>query len=155
MATGEQYVRLAFNFALIISVSRLLSPTEVGTAVIGVGIMAIVLCLKEFATADFLIRQADIRPEDVRTSFTMLFLLTLAITAAMMVLAPWFGRFYGEESLTTFLRITAFAGLLEALCAPITGLLRRDMAFGTLAFINMASVAVNALVIRAIAEFCG
>lgn len=155
MATGEQYVRLAINFALIVSVSRLLTPTEIGVSVIGVGIITIVLGLREFATADFLIRRKEIRREDLRTSFTVLFLLTALLCSVVFALAPWFGSLYGEEQLAQFLRIATFAGLIEALSAPITGLLRRDMAFGKLAFINTTSVAVNAAttVLLALAGF--
>ena len=151
MASGEQYVRLAVNFLLVVSVSRLLSPSEVGTAVIGVGIMLIAMGLKEFATADFLIKRTEILEEDVRTAFTILLLLMAMVTLVVVAAAPWVGSFYGEEKLTTFLRIAAFAGLIECLSGPITGLLRRDMAFGKLAFINISSVTVNALVVIVLA----
>jgi len=145
MTAGEQYLRLAISFALIASVSRLLTPTEIGVAVIGTGVMAIVLGLREFATSDFLIQRQEVLRDDIRTSFTVLFLLTAGITAAMFVLAPWFGTFYGEEKLARFLRVAAVAGLIEALSLPITGSLRRDMAFGTLALINATSATVTAV----------
>ena len=62
MAAGEQYVRLAINFASIAMVSRLLTPTEIGVSVIGTGIMAIALGLREFATSDFLIQRQEVVP---------------------------------------------------------------------------------------------
>jgi O-antigen/teichoic acid export membrane protein len=102
MTAGEQYLRLAISFALIASVSRLLTPIEIGVAVIGTGVMAIALGLREFATSDFLIQRQEVLRDDIRTSFTVLFLLTAGITAAMFVLAPWFGTFYGERSSRAF-----------------------------------------------------
>ena len=145
MAASEQYLRMAIGFGSIAAISRLLTPTEIGVSVIGTGIVLIALGLREFATSDFLIRCEQVAPGDVRSSFTVLFLLTALITSAMFALAPWLGSFYGEEKLTAFLRVGAIAGLIEALSLPITGLLRRDMAFGKLAFINTSSVMVNAL----------
>ena len=139
MAASEQYFRLAVGFASIAAVSRLLTPAEVGISVIGTAIALIAQEMREFATSDFLIRREHVVQEDVRTSFTMLFLLTAMITSAMFVLAPWFGTFYGEDRLAQFLRVAAFAALIEAVSLPITGLLRRDMAFGTLALINTTS----------------
>ena len=62
----------------------------------------------------------------------------------MFIVAPWFGAFYGEEELAYFLRVAAVGGLIEAVALPIRGLLRRDMAFGSLAVINTASAAVTA-----------
>ena len=144
MAAGEQYLRLAVNFASIAAVSRLLTPTEIGVSVIGTGIVLIALGLREFATSDFLIQRPDITLEDVRAAFTVVFLLTIVIAIAMYLVAPWFGTFYGEEKLAVFLRIAAVAGLIEAISLPIRGLLRRDMAFGTLALINTASAATTA-----------
>ena len=131
------------QFASIAVISRLLTPTEIGVSVIGTGIMAIALGLREFATSDFLIQRKEVLQRDIRASFTVVILLTAVITAAVFVLSPWFGTFYGEEKLSRFLRIAAVAGLIEALSLPIRGLLRRDMAFGTLAFINTASAIVN------------
>ncbi len=123
MAAGEQYLRLAIGFASIAIVSRLLTPTEIGVSVIGTGIMAIALGLREFATSDFLIQRQEIVRDDIRTSFTLAFLLTALITLAMFALAPWFGSLYGEEKLARFVRIAAVAGLIEAASLPIRGLL--------------------------------
>jgi O-antigen/teichoic acid export membrane protein len=155
MAAGEQYFRLAIQFASIVIVSRLLAPAEIGISVIGMGIMAIALGLREFATSDFLIQQKEALQEDVRTSFTVVFLLTALITGTLFICAPWLGDFYGEEKLSDFLRIVAVAALIEALALPIRGLLRRDMAFGTLALINItaATVTVVATVLLALAGF--
>jgi O-antigen/teichoic acid export membrane protein len=144
MATGEQYFRMAITFASIAAVSRLLTPTEIGISVIGTGIVLVALGLREFATSDFLIQHQEITRDDIRASFTVVFLLTVLITIGMFLAAPWFGTFYGEEQLARFIRIAAVAGLIEALSLHIRGLLRRDMAFGALAFINTMSMMATA-----------
>jgi O-antigen/teichoic acid export membrane protein len=146
MAAGEQYFRLAIQFGLIAIVSRLLTPTEIGVSVIGTGIAAIALGIREFATSDFLIQRHKVSRDDVRTSFTVLLLLTVLITCAMFAFAPLFATFFGEENLARFIQIAAVAGLIEAISKPITGLLRRDMAFGVLAMVNTASAAAAAVV---------
>lgn len=155
MAAGEQYFRLAGQFALIVVVSRLLTPAEIGISVIGTGIMVVVLGLREFATSDCLIQRQEVTRGDIRASFTVVFLLTALITAAIFALAPWFGAFYGEDGLAAFLRVAAVGGLIEAISFPIRGLLRRDMAFGTLAFINTAAVIATAVttIVLALAGF--
>jgi O-antigen/teichoic acid export membrane protein len=142
MAAGEQYFRLAIQFASIVIVSRLLTPAEIGISVIGMGIMAIAIGLREFATSDFLIQRPDVSQDDIRTSFTLLFLLTALISGALFVGAPWLGGFYGEDGLADFLRVVAVGALIEALALPIRGVLRRDMAFGTLALINTTAALV-------------
>jgi O-antigen/teichoic acid export membrane protein len=145
MAAGGQYFRMALQFALIAAISRLLSPTEIGVSVIGTGIITIALGLREFATSDFLIQLREVAQDDVRTSFTVIFLLTALITALMFVLAPWFAGLYGEERLAQFVRVAAVGGLVEAVSMPVTALLRRDMAFGKLTLINTTSATVTAV----------
>jgi O-antigen/teichoic acid export membrane protein len=144
MAAGEQYFRMAINFASIAAVSRLLTPTEIGISVIGTGIVLIALGLREFATSDFLIQHQEITRDDIRATFTLILLLAILITVGMFMVAPWFGTFYGEEKLARFVRIAAVAGLIEALSLHIRGLLRREMAFGALALINTMSMAATA-----------
>jgi O-antigen/teichoic acid export membrane protein len=151
MAAGEQYARLAINFASIAVVSRLLTPAEIGVSVIGTGIIAIALALREFATSDCLIQRQEVTLDDIRASFTVLLLLTVLITAATVVIAPWFGALYGEDQLARFLRVGAAAGLIEALSLPIRGLLRRDMAFGVLAAVNTTAAAATAVATIALA----
>lgn len=146
MAAGEQYVRLIVGFLLVAAISRLLTPGEVGVAVIGTGVMTVALALREFATSEFLIQRREIGREDIRTAFTVVCALTAMISAAVFALAPLIASWYGEPRLALFLRILAVAGLIEATAAPITGLLRRDMAFGSLAAINTCGATVNALV---------
>ena len=82
MAAGEQYFRMAINFASIAAVSRLLTPTEIGVSVIGTGIVLIAMGLREFATSDFLIQRQEITRDDVRAAFTVVFLLTVLIMVA-------------------------------------------------------------------------
>jgi O-antigen/teichoic acid export membrane protein len=135
---------MIINFASIAAVSRLLTPGEIGISVIGTGIVLIALGLREFATSDFLIQHQEITRDDIRASFTVVVLLTLLITIGMLMAAPWFGTFYGEEQLARFIRIAAVAGLIEALSLHIRGLLRRQMAFGALAFINTMSMMATA-----------
>jgi O-antigen/teichoic acid export membrane protein len=126
-------------------VVRLLTPSEVGVAVIGTAIMTIALGLREFASSEFLIQRHEIGRDDIRTSFTLVFVMTALMTAVIFVVAPWIGGLYGEEQLASFLRITAVAGLIEAVSLPILAMLRRDMAFGAVACIQTASATVTAV----------
>ncbi len=131
IATGTQYLRIAVRFVSMALLARLLTPSEIGLAVIGTALVTVLLALREFASSEFLIQRDEVTRDDIRASFTVLFLMTALMTAAVFVLAPWIGSFYGEEKLAPFIEISVVAGLIEALSLPIQGLLRRDLAFGT------------------------
>ena len=151
IAAGTQYFRIAFRFVSIALIARLLTPAEIGLAVIGTALVTVLLALREFASAEFLIQRHEVTRDDIRASFTVLFLMTALMTAAVSVLAPWIGSFYGEAKLAPFLQISMVAGLIEALSLPVLGLLRRDMAFGAIAWVNTTNAAVLAIATTAFA----
>jgi lipopolysaccharide exporter len=151
IAAGAAYLRIAVRFASIALVARLLTPAEIGVAVIGSAIMTVMLGLREFASPEFLIQRQEVTREDIRASFTVLFLMTALMTVAAFVVAPWIGAFYEEPRLALFLQISALAGLIEALSLPVVGLLRRDLAFGAIACVNTANAAMLAIATAAFA----
>lgn len=145
-ASVERYLSMAISFIMIAIVSRLLTPAEVGTSAIGTALLAICIAVKEFAASGFLIQGDDIRKEDVRTAFTVQFMLTAVIGLIVMLAAPAFAQLYGEPMLGQFIRVVMVALVLDTASGPIIALLRRDLAFGTLAIITVASLGVNAIV---------
>jgi O-antigen/teichoic acid export membrane protein len=145
LATGERYFVVAINLATIAIVSRLLTPQEIGAYVLGMATVAFALAVREFATSEFLVQRETLAPDDVRTSFTIQMGLSLLIAAAVWMIAPAIGAFYGTDDLQPFLEVSLVAVLIEAASLPIVALLRRDMAFGKLAVLNVSSSAVGGL----------
>ncbi|MDB5560873.1 MAG: pssL [Hyphomicrobiales bacterium] len=136
MATLGQYLSLVVSFAMIAIVSRLLTPAEVGLAVIGMGMTTIVFSLREFATSDFLIQLETVERVDSRTAFSVVFVLSLLLGAGLFLASPWVAMFYGDGSIRAFLELTILASLVEAIGLPTFALLRRDMAFGTITWVR-------------------
>lgn len=146
LATTDRYIGLIVNFVLIAMTSRLLTPAEIGVSAIGMGIMAILLSLRDFAGCDYLIQRAEITLDDARTAFTMLLVLTIGCAALLVLVAPALADFYREPGLLHFLYVIAFASIVTAIGQPTVALLRRDMAFGTIAIVNIAANISNAVV---------
>jgi O-antigen/teichoic acid export membrane protein len=132
-------------------VSRLLTPAEVGTAAVGTAVITISISLREFATCAFLIQGHELTRADVRTAFTLQFVLMALISTVLFLVAPGIAESYREPGLTGFMRLVAIALMLDTFAAPITCLLRREMAFGTLAFISVATISVSTVVTIAMA----
>lgn len=151
MATCQQYLVLVNNFATTMILSRLLMPSEIGIAVIGLAITTALFSLREFATPEFLIQLDDVSRGDIQTAFTALAGFGLLIAGALVALAPAIAGFYGHHSLGLFLMLTATALFIETIGMPAVSLLRRDMAFGTLAAINTAGAFTNSATTIALA----
>lgn len=146
LATLERYINLIVGFLLIAIISRLLAPEEVGVSVIGVGVMAIVMSLREFASPNVLIQRPEVTNADIRTAITVMFLSSAFLAAATVATAPWLAGAYGEPILVRYLQIMALASLLEAFSQPIIAVLKREMAFGVLAVVNVAATIAGAAV---------
>ncbi len=144
VTAGERYFTIVINFVTLAVVSRLLTPAEIGVGVLGMAILMLALSFREFATTNFLVQRKELKLEDVRATTTVLFLITAATSFLIVLSAGGLAAFYEESNLAPYLRIISFGILIEVFSAPIAALLRREMAFGKLAFINVTRVALNA-----------
>jgi O-antigen/teichoic acid export membrane protein len=151
LATSERYFCLAANFVSLAAISRLLSPSEIGVSVIGMATAAFAQSAREVATTNYIIQHKTLQREHVQVTFTILLLVSLAITSVLVLSAGALAHAYSEPRLKSFLYIAALAILLEAISAPVAALLRRDMAIGKLAIINMTGSTVNVVVTVALA----
>lgn len=145
MSSIEQYLSLAINITVVAAMARLLTPDAIGHAVTGIGIGAIALSLREFVTPEFLIQRPQIEEKDLRTSFTMLFVLTVLITVGILIISNEIAQFYDSPELPLFLFLIMMSAFADVVSQPIVATLRRNMAFGVLAKIRSAALLVSAL----------
>jgi O-antigen/teichoic acid export membrane protein len=136
LTTTERYFTLAVNFITIAAVSRLLTPAEIGVAVVGTSVAALAFSAREFATGTFLIQQPMLTREDIRGAFTVMLALSLIIAGTIVLGAPWAAALYNEERLTIYLHVIAASFLLELFSAPIISLLQRELEFQKVALLN-------------------
>ncbi|TPI81975.1 oligosaccharide flippase family protein [Mesorhizobium sp. B2-8-9] len=150
---ADRYFGLAVNFGLMIAVSRLLTPREIGISVTGSAVVGLVLSLREFSSTSFIVQRPNLSKDDLRAVFTVMLALTLQISIFLFVSAPLIARMYGESGLVPYLRLISAAILVEVVAAPITALMRREMAFGQAALVNMAMAGSGALTAITLAAF--
>ncbi|MDH7785966.1 lipopolysaccharide exporter [Ochrobactrum sp. 19YEA23] len=146
IATLEQYAGLLCNFLTVVAVSRFLGPSETGMGVVGLSVAAIVFSLREFASAEFLIRIEKVEDRDIQTAFTFLMSVTAVLAVALFLARDYFAVTYHDPMLSLFLTITIIAAVIESVSLPVVALLRRDMAFGALARIRTAGSVCGAAV---------
>ena len=147
LATGDRYFTVVINFLAIVAISRLLTPREIGLWVICSAVVGMAAAAREFASYNFLIQQKELDREDIRSAFTVMLALTILIAAVLSLSAPWIAAAYQEEGVVPYLRIMAVSLVFDAVAAPIVALLRRDLAFGRVAIINVVNAAVSAGVV--------
>jgi O-antigen/teichoic acid export membrane protein len=145
LSTGERYFTLLTSFVILAVVSRILTPAEIGVSVIGSAVVALSMAVREFASPNYLIQHQDLTEREIRGTVTMMMIASLIIAGSLAGSAPWLAVAYGEERLVSYLRVIAISIVLEFVSGPILSLLRRDLAFGTVAAINMCTSAAVAI----------
>jgi len=152
---GERYFALVVNFVTIALVSRLLTPAEIGLSVIGMAIVGFVLAAREFASPNFLIQHQNLTLDEVRKAFAVMLLLTLAVTLLLAAAAPAIAWAYDDARLVPYLQVVSASIMVELISVPVISLLRREMAFGKVALINVSSAGTATIttVVLALAGF--
>ncbi|WFP62622.1 oligosaccharide flippase family protein [Mesorhizobium sp. WSM4904] len=155
MSVGERYVLLVTNFVTAALISRILTPKEIGVSVIGMAILTVALSIREFSSASFLIQHRELHRDDVRSAFTVTFILTGVTAAVLLVASPFLARFYSEPNLVPFFRVIVACLFLDAASNLIIALLRREMSFGKVAAIDIVAAVANsaATMVLALAGF--
>ncbi|RYE64603.1 MAG: hypothetical protein EOO83_00765 [Oxalobacteraceae bacterium] len=144
MSSIEQYVAMTINVAVVAVMARLLTVDGIGHVVTGMGIGAIALSIREFVTPEFLIQRPTIDEKDLQSSFTLLFAITVVVSAGVMALAYPIAQFYDSPELPLFLFVVMISAFAEIISLPVVATMRRNMAFGALANIRTASLLVSA-----------
>ena len=145
LSSIEQYLAIVINVVVVATMARLLTTDGIGHMVTGIGIGAVALSIREFATPEFLIQRQTIDLRDIQTAFTLLAAITVLVTVCLMSAAPWIASFYAFPDLPFFLFLVLLSAFAEIISHPIIAIMRRDMAFGRLANIRTVSLLFSAL----------
>lgn len=144
-ASSGRYVVTGITLASTIILARLLTPTEFGISVLGTSVLGIAEAIRELGSIAYLVQERELTHRKTRTVFTISLIVTLCITVGLVMLSGPLADFYGVPSLGRYIRIIALSYALAPFAHPIYALLTRDMAFGTVALLDVAMTLVNAI----------
>ncbi|GJD50291.1 hypothetical protein OPKNFCMD_3030 [Methylobacterium crusticola] len=151
LAAGERGLIGILTLVQTAAISRLLTPEQVGVALIGTAALQVIESLRDFGTTTYLIQQREITRESARTAFTILLLISGLLAAGLVAAAPAFAAAYGQPGLASYLLVLALALAFLPVAAPRMALMRRDLAFGALACANVAGALTFAIVVVTLA----
>lgn len=137
-------VNLALSLGSSVIVARLLTPDEIGVFSISVSLLAFAHILRDFGVGQYLIQLRDVQSEDVRAGFTVMLCTSMTLALLMVLLAPWAASFYAEPRMTAVFHVLALNFALIPFGAQILSVMKRELAFGSVALINITASAVQA-----------
>ena len=156
VASAERYVSLLVSFVTLAVIARLLSPHEIGLTVVGTSLLVLAQSVRDFGASTYIVQTKTLSKVAVCSTVSITILIALVFALAFLVFAAPLAGLYREPLLADYFRLLALALLFGTFCVPLSSLLQRDMAFGSVAAINITGVIVGALVAIALAAAgCG
>jgi O-antigen/teichoic acid export membrane protein len=138
-SVGERVAAFVLQFGASVVIARLLSPAEVGVFSLAASLVAIAQVLRHFGIGDFLVQERTLDRELLRAAHGLALLVAWLIAAALWAGADTVARLYREPALAPVLQILAFAFVLAPVGAACATLLERELAWGRLAAVQIAS----------------
>lgn len=132
-------VRIGTQFLLGIVLARLLGPEPFGLVAIAWLILGLGNLVADFGLASVLVQKEIISSRDIRYVFTMQMMVGLAMTAVIVVAAPWIASFFHSVDAIPVLRAMGCLFLIQAAGQTATALLRRNMNFKPLQMMSVGS----------------
>ncbi len=144
-AACDRYASLVVTLALTAAIARLLTPEELGLFALASGILLVSEALRDFGAGTYIVQERAPSRNGVRAAFTVALGIALVMALALCLAAGPIAAFYGEPRLVSGLRLAALVMVVNAFFGPPMAVLRRDLDFGLIAFINASGTLVVAL----------
>ncbi|WP_395665757.1 lipopolysaccharide biosynthesis protein [Methylocella sp.] len=133
-------------FGVFVALARFLTPQQFGLATLA---MIPPFFLSVFVTTgivDALVQRRDVERGHLVSAFWLVCAMGLALSGAIFAGAELLAAFFGQPELRELLRWSCLVVAIESFAVVPTALLRRDLAFRTLALRGFFATATSAIV---------
>lgn len=149
-----QALRFVLTLASTALLSRLLLPEAFGLVAMVAAVTGFVLVIRDLGLSVPTVQRAHVTQDQVSALFWINVAVSTLLALATAASGPLVAGFYGEPRLVAVTAALAAGFVFSGLTQQHQALLRRQMLFGTLARIDLASIAVG-LVAAASAAMAG
>jgi len=145
-ASAGRYLVMAINLISTLIMARLLTPGDYGVSVLGGAVLAIAEAVRALGGGSYLIQKADLTPQNIRATFTVSFCVTIGFASMLMLACGPLTRYFDLPALGRYVPAATLGFLAGPIVNTVMALMSREMAFGAVARIGLATAAVNAAV---------
>ena len=156
LTVGVQLVRTVIDVAAGVVLARLLTPSDYGLVAMVLPMTGLIALFKDLGFSAATIQKDDITPAQVSLVFWINVAVAILLAGCCVALSPLVGRFYGDPRTTWIMMALAGTFVLGGLATQHQALLTRQMKFGALAAIDLATTLARAVIgIAAAWRGCG
>jgi PST family polysaccharide transporter len=140
---GAQAIKVALQFANLIVLSRILSPSDFGLVAMVAPITALVALVQDIGLSQGVVQRAHLTHKVANSAFWINSGMSLAVCALFAVGTPLIGMFYGEPRVVAIALVTTLALWVTSFASIHLAILSRTMRFGAVALVDIVSAAVG------------
>lgn len=141
-----ELVGFGLGLVNVIAVSRLLQPAEIGVFSVAVALMGFAHIFREFGVSQYLVQAPHIGREEFRAAFSVTLYASWLIAIALYLLSSPMATLYGNEGIAEILALLSLNFVIMPFGTPLLSMLRRELQFAKLAWINIAGSFVQTAV---------
>lgn len=139
-----KYTSMLLQFVSVMVVSRILTPEELGGYSLALGSIAVGQVLRDFGLSLYLVKEKNLSDDKVQGCFTISIIICWILAFLYFISADYLGGFFGQQSIVTLTKILAFNFLIIPFGTFTLSLLKRNMLFDKLMYIDIVSSIVSA-----------
>lgn len=147
----DKYLGQILAIGTTVVMARLLTPAETGLFIVAQAVILLAENFRDFGIGAYLVQAPVLDKPRIRSAFTVSMGLSLAMGGVLILASTAIAAFYADdpsqtEQLRHLLLISCIGFAAVPFGSPVLALLRRDMAFRTLAMLNVTVALGNAVI---------
>ena len=146
LSFSETYTVTIIGFISSVVLARLLTPAEVGVFSIASIFIGVGNVVRDFGVGPYIIQEKNLTKERLQSAFALNLGIGLTLCLITLSISPFISQFYGSPKLRDVLLILAFNFALIPFGSVTMSYLRRELSFGPIYMVRLASSCVHLLV---------
>ena len=141
-----QYLELVVQFLVVLVLSRVLSPDDIGVYSVSAFLMTLLHVFRDFGVTQYLIQERELTREKMRSALGVAIILAMLVSMTLLLCSSLLARFYGKPEIRDILLVMAASFAVSPFGAFLVGIFRREMHVRTVFVVKMASLACHSSV---------
>ena len=139
----EKYALMILGIIGSMILARLLTPDETGVYSIGATLLGIAHVMRDFGVGQYLIQERDLTREKLRATLAVSFSVAWSLAVLVIGASYPLAWFFDDQRLVPMMQVMSINFFLIPFTSTVLPLLRREMRFGPICFINIVSGTVS------------
>jgi O-antigen/teichoic acid export membrane protein len=146
----SSYSVMLLGLLTIMIVARLLTPDQLGIYAIASSIILVISEFRILGAGAYLIRETELTSEKIRSALGVTILISWSLGIAVIVGAPFVGRYYNLSAIETVFRILSISFFIVPFVSIPSALYARKMKFNLLFRMRLSGAITNLCVTLAL-----